>query len=137
MSTQTAPCPRVVRVCCRLHLHLLPPDVPYQETYKALEGVKVAGFAKDIGVSNIQGSALIDVFRYAKIPPAVLQIEHHPYLTQEPLVALCKEYDVAITAYSSFGPQSFLELGMAADIPSLLKHDEVAKIADAHKKSDS
>lgn len=39
-----------------------------------------------------------------------LQIEHLPYLVQPELVDLVKELKVAITAYSSFGPQFCLEL---------------------------
>ncbi|KAJ7922536.1 hypothetical protein B0H13DRAFT_1560239, partial [Mycena leptocephala] len=35
--------------------------------------------------SNCQGS-LLDIFRYARIKPQFLQVELHPYLTQEGLV---------------------------------------------------
>jgi D-xylose reductase len=62
------------------------------------------GSAKNIGLSNAQGSLLLDALRYAKIPPQVLQIELHPYLTQEPLVKLAQLYGIAVTAYSGFGP---------------------------------
>lgn len=55
--------------------------------------------------SNTTGALLLDVVRYARIQPNVLQIELHPYLTQEGIVALAKELGIAITAYSSFGPQ--------------------------------
>lgn len=62
------------------------------------------GLAKNIGLSNVQGSLLLDVLRYARIAPQVLQIEIHPYLTQEPLVKLAQLHGIAVTAYSSFGP---------------------------------
>lgn len=62
------------------------------------------GLAKNIGLSNVQGSLLVDVLRYARIPPQVLQVEIHPYLTQEPLVKLAQGHGIAVTAYSSFGP---------------------------------
>ena len=62
------------------------------------------GLVKNIGISNVQGSLLIDVLRYARIPPQVLQVEIHPYLTQEPLVKLAQLHGLAVTAYSSFGP---------------------------------
>jgi len=59
---------------------------------------------KNIGLSNVQGSLLLDVLRYAKIPPQVLQVEIHPYHTQEPLINLAHLHGIAVTAYSSFGP---------------------------------
>jgi len=93
------------------------------------------GLAKNIGLSNSQGSLILDVLRYAKIPPAVLQIEHHPYLTQEPLISLCKTLGIAVTGYSSFGPQSFLELNMGRGAQLLLEHDVVASVAKTHNKT--
>ena len=72
-----------------------------------------AGVTKSIGISNAQGQTLYDIQTYARHPISALQIEHHPYLVQPGLVELAKELKIAITAYSSFGPQSFLELPTA------------------------
>ncbi|KAL7417592.1 Aldo/keto reductase [Mrakia frigida] len=110
-------------------------NTPYQETWQAMEAIQEAGYAKSIGVSNVQGALLLDILKYAKKAPSVLQIEHHPYLTQQPLVDLCKELGIAITAYSSFGPTSFVELGMDKNTPSLLKHDVTAEISKATGKT--
>ena len=108
-----------------------------QETWQAMEALVEKGLAKDIGVSNFRGVLLMDLLRYAKIVPATLQIEHHPYLVQEGLVKLAQNNGIAITAYSSFGPQSFLELNMqkAKDTPLLLDHPAIKSIADKHGKS--
>jgi len=92
------------------------------------------GLVKNIGLSNCQGSLILDVMRYACIEPQVLQIGLHPYLTQEALVQLAKTLEIAVTAYSSFGPQSYLEVGIDKSVPSLLEHDVVNDIANAHKK---
>jgi D-xylose reductase len=51
--------------------------------------------------------------RYARIPPSVLQIEHHPYLVQQPLLNLANDLGIAVTAYCSFGPASWIELGVS------------------------
>lgn len=72
--------------------------------------------------------------RYARIQPAVNQVELHPYLTQEALRKFCKIHDIAITAYSSLGPQSYYELGGGAGVKSLLEHDTVTAIAAANNK---
>ena len=108
-----------------------------EETYHAMEALYDAGLIKSLGISNYNGALLLDLFRYAKQLPQTLQIEHHPYLTQEPLLKLCKERDIAVTAHSSFGPLSFLELNMqkAKDTPMLFEHDVVKSIADAHGKT--
>lgn len=118
---------------------VVPGKASIQETWTAMETLVEKKMARSIGVSNFQGSLLLDMLRYCKIPPATLQIEHHPYLTQETLVTLAKSEGIAITAYSSFGPQSFIELGFqnAKDTPVLFEHPVVTKIAQAGKKSPS
>lgn len=79
----------------------------------------------------------MDVLRYAKIPPANLQIEHHPYLAQPGLVKYAQENGMAVTAYSSFGPQSFIELGMqvARDTPLLFDNSTIKSIAEKKGKT--
>lgn len=108
-----------------------------QETYQALEVLVDQGLIKSIGVSNFQGALLIDVLRYARIRPAVLQIEHHPYLVQNELLRLAKEEGIAVTAYSTFGPQSFIELDWekAKDTPKLFENNTIVSIADSHNKT--
>ena len=108
-----------------------------ESTWKAVEQLKKKGLAKSVGISNYTGALLLDLFTYAEITPAVLQIEHHPYFTQENLVKLAKERGIAITAYSSFGPASFIECDMkvASDTKPLLQHDLVTGIAEKHGKT--
>lgn len=95
------------------------------------------GLARNIGVSNFQGALLMDLLRYARIRPAVLQIEHHPYLTQPTLIKLATEEGIAVTAYSSFGPLSFVELDFenAANTPPLFEHAVVTAAAKKHGKT--
>ncbi|KAJ7910010.1 NADP-dependent oxidoreductase domain-containing protein [Mycena leptocephala] len=110
-------------------------DTPMQETWTAMEELVDLGIVNNIGISNCQGSLLLDIFRYARIKPQVLQVELHPYLTQEGLVALAKQLGVATTAYSSLGPQGYYELSMDRGAPSLLTVDTVTSIAKQHNKS--
>jgi diketogulonate reductase-like aldo/keto reductase len=53
--------------------------VPYSETWAAMEELVAEGLVKSIGVCNIGTTMLRDVLSYAKVKPAVLQIEVHPY----------------------------------------------------------
>jgi len=110
-------------------------DTPFQETWQVMEELVDEGLAKNIGVSNMKGALLLDVLRYARVKPSVLQIEHHPYLVQQPLLDLCKTFDIAVTGYSSFGPQSFIELNMDRGAPGLLTHDLIRDIAQKHNKT--
>ncbi|KAI3317430.1 hypothetical protein HD806DRAFT_369288 [Xylariaceae sp. AK1471] len=56
------------------------------------------------------GQAGARCFVIRKIPLSVLQIEHYPYLTQPGLIKMAQENNITVTGYSTFGPQSFLEL---------------------------
>lgn len=80
---------------------------------------------------------MLDLFTYAKVKPATLQIEHHPYYVQPYLIKLAEQHNIKVTAYSSFGPQSFIECDMkiAADTPLLFDHPVITKIAEAHGKT--
>ena len=108
-----------------------------QSTWQAFEKLSDAGLAKSIGISNFSVQLIMDLLRYAKITPATLQIEHHPYLQQAGLIKFVKEKGIAITAYSSFGPASFIELDVkeAQGAGPLLQADEIKKIADKHGKT--
>lgn len=110
---------------------------PMHETWAAMEELVSSGQAKQIGISNFNAQLIMDVLRYAKIQPAVLQIEHHPYYVQQDLLDYCEEQKIKVTAYSSFGPTSYVELDTiySKDTPPLLEHDLVKQIADKHGKT--
>lgn len=108
-----------------------------QETWTAMESLVEKGVARSIGVCNFQAQLLYDMLSYAKIPPATLQVEHHPYLTQEPLMRLAKNEGIAVTAYSSLGPASFDEFNWqhSKALQPLLKHDLISSIASKYGKN--
>ncbi|KAF9889927.1 NAD(P)H-dependent D-xylose reductase (XR) [Aspergillus nanangensis] len=108
-----------------------------QETWSAMETLVDQKLARSIGVSNFSAQLLMDLLRYARVRPATLQIEHHPYLTQPRLVKYATQHGLAVTAYSSFGPLSFLELQVpnAENCPPLFEHDVVKAVAEKHGKT--
>lgn len=115
-----------------------PDKVPIRETWEALETLVESAIVRSIGVSNFQAQALYDLMTYSKHPVSSLQIEHHPYLVQAELVKMAQENGIAVTAYSSFGPQSFLELPpafskKAKDITLLFNAEPVKRAASEHK----
>lgn len=113
-------------------------DTPLLETWRALEKLVAKGKIRSIGISNFNGSLLMDLWRGAKIKPAVLQIEHHPYLQQQRLIAYAKRIGLTVTAYSSLGSTSYLveeSNHRAQNAPVLLEHDTIKAIAKAHGKT--
>jgi len=103
--------------------------VPLAETWGAMEELVSAGLVRHIGVCNYGTALLRDLLAQARIPPAVLQVELHPLLAQEPLLRFCREQGIAVTAFSPLGAPSYLPLGMARAEESLLEHPVVVEAA--------
>jgi D-xylose reductase len=72
---------------------------------------------------------------WAKIPPAVLQIELHPYLTQEKLLRFCQESNIAVTGFSPLGALSYFSLKMAQPDESVVDQPVIGQIAEKHGKT--
>ncbi|WP_426370378.1 aldo/keto reductase [Pseudocolwellia sp. HL-MZ7] len=109
--------------------------VPLQETWQAMEALSEKGLVKEIGICNYTSGLLNDLMAYAKIKPAQLQIESHPYLTQERLIRLAKSYNISVTAFSPLGALSYLELDMAKQSESVLEQSVVVKAAERLNKT--
>lgn len=112
-----------------------PAAVPLQETWQAMETLVDSGLTRHIGVCNYNVSLMRDMLNYARITPAVLQVESHPYLTQETLMRFCREQDIAVTAFSPLGALSYLELEMADASESVLVQPAVVAIAERVRKT--
>lgn len=114
-----------------------PSKATIQETWQAMEALVGEGLARSIGVSNFQAQLLYDLLRHARIRPATLQVEHHPYLVQPLLLKAAEAEGVTITAYSSFGPAGFVELDMARakDAVPLMEEGTVKSVADKHGRT--
>jgi 2,5-diketo-D-gluconate reductase A len=95
----------------------------YVETWRALEEIYASGRAKAIGVSNFQRAHLRRLLEETTVPPAVNQIEVHPYLTQTGLRALAFEHGIAVEAWSPLGQGA------------VLGDETIARIARAHDRT--
>ena len=78
-------------------------DGDFVSTWRTLEEFYRAGRARSIGVSNFQPHHLRRLHEETEIPPAVNQIEVHPYLTQDEVRGFCAEHGIAIEAWSPIG----------------------------------
>jgi len=109
--------------------------VPLHETWTAMENLVSNKLTRQIGVCNYNSGLLHDLINYATIKPAMLQIESHPYLTQERLIRLAKQYDIPVTAFSPLGALSYLELDMAGQKDSVLMQNVVIEAAKRLEKT--
>lgn len=109
-------------------------NVSIRETWEAMEELVKAGLVKSIGVCSFTGPMLIDLLTYAKIKPAVNQIEMHPYLQQNKLVEFMHHVGITPEAFSSLGsPGNVIKRGN--DEPILIKDPVVVEIAKQLGKS--
>ncbi|XVH32522.1 aldo/keto reductase [Haloferacaceae archaeon DSL9] len=92
-------------------------DVPLSTTWRAMEGLVSDGAARSLGVSNFSVDELDDLLATARVPPAVVQFERHPYLPNRALVEWCHERGAVPMAHSPLSA------------PGLLAEDAVKSIA--------
>ena len=112
-----------------------PARVPLAETWGAMEDLVRAGLVKNIGVCNFGVGLLRDLLSYTRITPAVLQVEQHPYLTQEKLLRFYRENGIAVTAFSPLAAQSYISIGMARADESVLEQRVVQECAARHNRT--
>jgi alcohol dehydrogenase (NADP+) len=108
-------------------------EVPLESTWEAMLNVSEQGLARQVGVSNFSKRMIEQVSVATGHTPAVNQVELHPYLQQDALIAACKALGVAVTAYSPLGsPDSAAMMGRHDDV-LLTQHPTIVEIADAHQ----
>ncbi|MEW4487211.1 aldo/keto reductase [Thalassoglobus sp. JC818] len=110
-------------------------SVPILETWQAMEELVDEGLIKNIGVCNFNTGLLADLLNGARIRPAVLQIERHPYLVQEKLLKYCHQQEIAVTGFSPLGALSYVPIGMAGSDDSVLGQQVVQEIAKRHDRT--
>lgn len=72
----------------------------YVSVWKEMEKIAQSGKARAVGVSNYLEHHLQEIINLKSLIPAVNQIELHPYLSQQPLVEFCTQYDIKIESWS-------------------------------------
>ncbi|KAJ6540520.1 NADP-dependent oxidoreductase domain-containing protein [Mycena capillaripes] len=81
----------------------------FNDTWAEFERLHASGRARAIGVSNFSIKTLDQLFKTAKIVPAVNQVEMHPYLVDTELLEYCRKKGIVVTAYSPTGYQKLRE----------------------------
>jgi 2,5-diketo-D-gluconate reductase B len=104
-------------------IHWPSTEVPFEETFRALEELVVDGKVESVGVSNFTINHLKEALKVAKNPITVNQVEFHPYLYQKDLLEFCNKNGIVTTAYSPLGRGS------------ILRDEAIKKIADKNNKT--
>ena len=78
-------------------------DVTLLETWRAMEVLVDRGTCRAIGISDIGLDELKSIHESARIKPAVVQVEAHPYLPETELLEFCKEQGIVLLAFAELG----------------------------------
>lgn len=83
-----------------LLIHWPNPRVPLAETLGAMAKMKREGYTREIGVSNFTVALLEEANKISSEPLVCDQIECHPFLNQDKVIAACRKHKMAVVAYS-------------------------------------
>jgi len=107
-------------------------DIPFVDTWKAMEKLVEKGLVKSIGISNFNIQQIEELLKVAKVVPVTNQVECHPYLPQKELKTFCESKGISITAYTPLGAK-----GHEGNVgkPAILDDPKVATIGKKYGKS--
>ncbi len=77
--------------------------VTLAETWAAMEGLVEEGLTRAIGLSDIDAEGTREIVDTARIKPAVVEVESHPYHPQWELHELCEAHGIILLAFASLG----------------------------------
>lgn len=102
-------------------------EITLSETWKGMEKAVKDGLTRNIGLSNTNHKMITDVWNNANIKPSALQVEIHPYLSQEKLVKFAQEKGMVVTGYSNLG--AVARSWAMNDEPRVLQDETIKKLA--------
>ncbi len=73
------------------------------DTWRAMESLVERGNCRAIGLSDISLDGLLPIYQSARIKPAVIQVEAHPYLPETKLLEFCRQQGVVLLAFAPLG----------------------------------
>jgi diketogulonate reductase-like aldo/keto reductase len=79
------------------------PDTKLVDTWRALERLVDDGHCQSIGLSDITLEKLREIVAVARIKPAMVQVESHPYLPEWELLEFCRQHGIVLQAFAALG----------------------------------
>ncbi|WP_431216126.1 aldo/keto reductase [Puia sp. P3] len=77
--------------------------VSLADTWEAMERLVDGGQCRAIGLADVTLDKLRAIYEFARIKPAVVQVEAHPYLPENELLEFCKEKGIIFLAFAPLG----------------------------------
>jgi diketogulonate reductase-like aldo/keto reductase len=77
--------------------------VTLMDTWRALERLVDQGRCKAIGLSDVTLKTVQEIVATARIKPAVVQVESHPYLPEWELLEFCRQHGIILLAFAPLG----------------------------------
>jgi diketogulonate reductase-like aldo/keto reductase len=105
-----------------------------QDIWREFEKLHDSGKVKAIGISNFPTVIVNDLLNYARIKPAVNQIERTPYLTQKRHIDFLKSEGIHVTAFGSLGAPGLMGQ-RKPNVKPLMSNQTVIDIAAKKGKS--
>ena len=96
------------------------------DTWRALEELADEGHCKAIGLSDVSLDHVKRIVEAARIKPAVVHVESHPYLPEWELLDYCKKESIVLQAFAALGHSSQ---------PRLLEDPVISAIATRTNKT--
>jgi aldehyde reductase len=96
------------------------------DTWRAMENLVDHGKCRAIGLADVSLKELQPIYESARIKPAVVQVEAHPYLPETELLEFCKMKGIVLLAFAPLGH------GMR---PGLLEDPVIVAIAARVRKT--
>jgi alcohol dehydrogenase (NADP+) len=103
--------------------------LPVATTWQGMETCVEQGLTRHIGVSNFSVKKLASLLETSRITPEMNQIELHPFLQQNDMLAFCRKNNIHLTAYSPLGSKDRPEMMKRKDEKSLLENKVIMDIA--------
>ncbi|CAL5229701.1 g13073 [Coccomyxa viridis] len=106
-----------------------------KETWQAMEKLVDEGLVKSIGISNFSVEKIKDMLTFARIKPAVHQIEVHPMWSNQYNLDFCHKEGIHVTAYSPLGSPDSAEMMKRSHKEPLMQNAKVQEVASKHNKA--
>ena len=103
------------------------PAGKYMAGYRQLEKAYKEGKAKSLGISNFYGDKLEILLKESMIKPHVIQLEAHPYCTENEVRDRVEEFGTVLMGWYPLGHGD----------PGLVKEEVFSKLADKYRKSNA